>query len=395
MRIACLLILFFFSTIYLPAQQLLRFEKNGKYGFKDASGNIVVKPIFDGASYSITSLGGVSKKGHWAVINHKGEVLTGFVYSGVGNAKGFDLVPVYNSWGIMDANQFYGIVSKTGLEVAKPENVFVEIVSNELAIVSRSRSYGLMNVAGQFVLPMEFSKETLKIFTNIQPNGAYYQNGNWKAFSFNGPGIKKWKYDNIVIEGEHLWPVKYANKWGYVDTLGRELIIPVYDSVGVFAGGIASVSIAGKKGVMNNKGTLVVPVQYDGIVLDRAGDYHVYANGKWGLINKQGNTLLPVKYEAIGQFTEDLCEVKLNGKWGFVDAAAKEVAAPMYDDVLPFSDGVAAIVLHNKVGFINRAGNIIIEPQFDDVVESFYKGKAIVVKDQKEIYIDKNGKEIM
>jgi hypothetical protein len=395
MRTLCFLILFFCTTLYLPAQELFSFKKNDKYGFKDAAGNMVVKPVYESASYSFTSLGGVSKDGKWAVINNRGQLLTDFVYSGgVGDAKGFDLIPVYNASGFMGVNHFFGLVNKAGVEIAPPDYVFVEIVSNELAIVSSSGFYGILNAAGQYVLPMEYSKEALKVFTNIQPSGAYYKDGQWKAFSYNGATIKKWKYDDIVIEGEHLWPIKYHNKWGYADTLGRELVSTIYDSVGIFSGGIAWVSIGGKKGVMNNKGTLVIPAMYDGIVLDKTGNYYLSANGKWGLANKEGSAILPVKYDVIGQVSEELYPVKLDGKWGFADAAAKEVIALLYDGVLPFSDGVAAVVLHNKVGFINKAGVIIIEPQFDDVVESFYKGKAIVVKDQKEIYIDKNGKEI-
>jgi hypothetical protein len=394
MRIFCLLILFFCCTSAVTAQELTQFEKNGKYGFKDASGTIVIKPIYDGASYSFTSLGGVRKKDKWAVINRQGEVLTDFVYDGVADAKGFDLVPVYKGMGFMGVNHYYGIVNKSGVEIAAPHYTTLEIASNDLAVVSDSGPYGILNSYGQFVLPMAYSKETLKIFTNIQPNGAYFENGQWKAFSFDGPTIKRWKYDDIVIEGEHLWPVKKGNKWGYADTLGRELVSPSYDSVGIFSGGISWVSIAGKKGVINNKGTLVIPVKYDGIGLDNFGNYLLYENDKWGLANKFGIITIPVKYEAIAQFKEELCAVRLNGKWGFVDPYGKEVIAPSFDQALSFSDGAAAIVLHNKVGFINKAGTIIIEPQFDDVVESFYKGKAIVVKDQKEIYIDKSGKEI-
>jgi hypothetical protein len=389
-----LFILFVCSTIYLPAQELISFEKNGKYGFKDAANRVVIQPIYQGASYSFTSLGGVSTKDGWAVINNKGQLLTGFVYSGVGDAKGYDLVPVFKARGLMGANHYYGIVSKNGTEVAKPEYSFVEIVSNQLAILSTFDNYGMINASGQMVLPLQFSKETLRIFKNIQPNGAYYQNNQWKAFSFDGANIRKWKYDNIVLDGEYLWPVKYRNKWGYVDTLEREIVSPVYDSVGIYKGGIAWVALAGKKGVMNNQGKLVLPVQYDLIGLFGENGYLVYMNGKCGVVSKNGTELIPVKYNAIQPFAEELAPVKLADKWGFVNQGGKEVIAPLYDGALSFSDGAAAVVVKQKVGFINKDGRMIIEPQFEDVVESFYKGKAIVVKGGKEIYIDKTGKEI-
>jgi hypothetical protein len=107
MKKLSLLILFLYGTGHLAAQQLYRFEKNGKYGFKNAAGKTIVKPVYDYVSDSVKSLGGVRNKESWAVINNLGELVTGFNYAGgVGNAKGFDLVPVYNSSGFMGVNEY-------------------------------------------------------------------------------------------------------------------------------------------------------------------------------------------------------------------------------------------------------------------------------------------------
>lgn len=394
MKNLCFLLLFVCNALALSAQPFTRFEKNGKYGFKDAAGKIVVKPTYQSTSYEFSSLGGVSNKDGWAVINNQGQVLTGFVYSGVGDAKGYDLIPVYKGTGFMEVNRYLGIVNKAGNEIARPQYTFVEILSNELAIVAMYDKYGILNSANQLVIPMQFTKEQLKVFTNIQPNGAYLEKGQWKAFSFAGNSLKKWKYDDIRLEGEYLWPVKYRNKWGYVDTLGREIVSTGFDSVGIYAGGVSWVALAGKKGVMDKEGKLVVPVQYDRIALHGKGNYLVAVKGKYGLVNPQGAELLPLQFDAIDQFSENFAAVKLNSKWGFVNQFGKLVITPLYDDALSFSDGLAAVMLNKKVGFINKEGKMVISPQFDSVVESFYKGKAIVSINGQEIYIDATGKEI-
>jgi hypothetical protein len=390
-----LLLLFFCITAGLSAQTLVRFERGKKYGFRDESNKVVVSPVYDYATDTIRSLGGVSNKDGWAVINNKGQVLTDFIYKGgVGNSNGFDLVPVTMASGFMNVNQYHGIVNKYGKEVVAPHYSFIEILSNDLAVVDEYGKYGIINSSGQLVLPLQYSKETLVLYKNIQPNGTYYQNGQWKAFSFDGNGIRKWKYDNIIVQGEYMWPFKYNNKWGYVDATGREVVGASFDSVGIFSGGITWVANNGKKGVIGKNGRLVLPVDYDQVLVDGTGNFYVSANGRCGMLDKQGNEIIPVKYNSVLPFQEDLAAVLLDKKWGFVNQAGKLVITPQFDGAASFSDGVAAVAVNNKIGFIDKTGKLIIQPQFDRLVEPFYKGKAIVVLDGKEIYIDSTGKEI-
>lgn len=387
--------LFIGTTLHLSAQFLSRFEKNGKYGFRNAAGQIVVKPEYEYATEQVQGLGGVRKDGLWAVINQQGKLVTDFRYNGgVIDAKGFDLVTVYRSSGLMGVNHYYGLVDKHGQEIIPPENMVVQVLSNELAMVSQRDRFGIVNASGETVLPQQYSKDELKVFASRQPNGIYLENGKWKAFSFDGKQLKKWKYDAIYLEGESQWPVRLNQQWGFVDTLGREVVPPTYDSVGIYAAGVAWVSVAGKKGLINKQGTLVLPILYDRIAVYPSGHYLVFAVGKCGLADPTGKTVVPLKYEFVDQFKEGLAAVQLNGKWGYVNPAGKEAIAPRYDAVLPFSDGMAAVVQSKKIGFIDKAGKLVIAPQFDDVVESFYKGKAIVVKGNTEVYIDARGNEI-
>src|SRR4051794_6221101 len=132
MKKSILVLLFLCCSPFLFAQELYRFEKNGKYGFKDPAGKVIVKPIYEQATDTITSLGGVRNKDAWAVMNNLGMVITDFKYNGVGNAKGFDLVPVYTANGIFDVNKYFGMVNAAGDEIAAPHYSSIEILSNDL-----------------------------------------------------------------------------------------------------------------------------------------------------------------------------------------------------------------------------------------------------------------------
>jgi transketolase C-terminal domain/subunit len=51
-------------------------------------------------------------------------------------------------------------------------------------------------------------------------------------------------------------------------------------------------------------------------------------------------------------------------------------------------------VENKKQGYSNPDGKMVIEPEFDDVVQLFENGRAIVVKDGKEITISKTGRPV-
>lgn len=72
--------------------------------------------------------------------------------------------------------------------------------------------------------------------------------------------IPQGKYDTIGKYCEGFISIELKGKWGFVNTLGEEVVPPKYDGVGDFNdGGVAKIWLNGKIGWITNKGMEVVP----------------------------------------------------------------------------------------------------------------------------------------
>ena len=114
-----------------------------------------------------------------------------------------------------------------------------------------------------------------------------------------------------------------AHKYGYRDSLGKEVVTPVYDLAYAFAEGMAAVKTAGKYGFLNEKGEVTVKPGYDFAWRFIGGYAAVKKDGKVGFIDKSGKEIIPPKYEDANNYHGACCykgmaHVKENGKWKII-----------------------------------------------------------------------------
>lgn len=173
---------------------------------------------------------------------------------------------------------------------------------------------------------------------------------------------------------------------GYIDTKGKEAVPFKYYAGTPFGGGVAGViemvKDAFKFKIIDKEGKEVVPPKYDGLKNYSEGFIGFNVGGKLVLFKGTGMTN--------------------GGKWGFIDTKGVEVIPPIYDAIFNFSEGLAPVNVGGKGllgkggkwGFINTKGEEIIPPQFDMILNGFKDGKAKVMSDNREFYIDTSGTEI-
>jgi len=137
-----------------------------------------------------------------------------------------------------------------------------------------------------------------------------------------------------------LLPVNINGQFGYINTDGRVVIEPQFDSAGDFVDGLAPV---GKKAGRDNR---------------------------FGYINEKGAITIPMKFQDVREFSEGRAVVKFLGRYGVIDTSGKFVAEPVFDRAFSFSDGAARVIqqdMHtgeSRYGFIDRQGKLIITPQY-------------------------------
>jgi hypothetical protein len=277
----------YFVAIYLllcihqitSAQDLQVFRSFDKYGYKDASGNIVISPQFTNAHKFSEGLAAVETNGKWGYINQKGSFVIQPQFEGQGSFTNSGLAGV-------KLNGKWGYIDKTGKFVIQPQfEREGNFASNGLARVKLNGKWGYIDEAGKFVIQPQFEE----IY----------------AFDSNG-----------------LTCVKLNGKWGYIDEAGKILIQPQFEETYAFdSNGLAIVKLNGKWGYIDKAGKFVIQPQFEEIhVFASNGLASVKLNGKWGYIDEAGKFVIQPQFEETYAFEPNgPAKVKLDGKWGYID----------------------------------------------------------------------------
>lgn len=101
------------------------------------------------------------------------------------------------------------------------------------------------------------------------------------------------------------------------------------------------------------------------------------------------------KYDIVGDFSDGLAPVKRDGKWGYIDESGREVVSCQYRLAGPFSGGVAVVSNATSDAVINKSFQTVVPFGTYDYIWYFSDGMAIVMKNDKQGYIDTAGKGVI
>lgn len=196
------------------------------------------------------------------------------------------------------------------------------------------------------------------------------------------------------LRAQDIKPIRGENgMWGFVNSLGKEIIPLKYDYASSFRNGLSEVVLKGRFGLVTDKGKEIIAPKYNFIGTFSEGLVDVVLNGKKGYVDSTGIEIVPPKYDGATRFSEGMAEISLNNKYGFINKKGEEIIAPRYDFSSNFNEGLAAVKLNNKWGFIDKSGKEVIAFTYDRVA-NFVKGEAWVEVDGTKGLIDKTGKPI-
>ena len=192
--------------------------ENGKRGFIDKNGNVIIEPKYDmieifkdglarvnvGAEYYY---GYIRRGGKWGYIDATGKIVIDTIFDEIDYFE--DGVAIFRIEGKK------GIIDNTGNYVVKPLYDDLRLFSEDLACVKSDDKWGYIDHSGKYV---------------IEPQYEF-------AYSFS---------DGVAS-------VRVDGKFGYIDKTGKFVIAPQFEDAGTFGGGLACVSMGGDKWWYINK----------------------------------------------------------------------------------------------------------------------------------------------
>ncbi|MBK4730907.1 WG repeat-containing protein [Oxynema sp. CENA135] len=274
---------------------------DGKYGYMDTSGTVVIPPEFAVASPFSDNLAAVAIPGDnglmWGYITPDGEFAIE-PQEQFSEAKSFaeGIAPVL----VLDRypNQSWKLIDRTGEIVASTDlSGRIEPFSDGLAkIIVNLSQIGYLDRQGNIVIEPQY----------------------WQGGSFS--------------EGLAAVRVNLDSQWGYIDKTGAWAIAPQYERAGQFSEGLAPAKSNGKWGYIDNTGEWAIAPQFYAPVAERPAD--------------GGDArVLPAEIPAALPFSEGLAAVQLGEKAGFIDRQGNFVIPPVFAQADSFSDGLARVNL--------------------------------------------------
>jgi WG containing repeat len=286
----------------LATSKLFLFTHNGKYGYIDRTGKIVIPAKLDTPyenSNSVTP--DRDELISFAQEDHSGNIRYAFAYK-----LGFT-----GPKPRVEGDYFHGYKDRrTGKVIIRPQfRHAADRFSEGLAWIMDERDrVGYIDKQGKIVIPLQYSYSSLQC-THYCASTAYF------GSDFNG-GLAK-----VCYQGE-------SHKCGYIDRTGKVVIPLKFDEAAeTFSNGLASVNIKDRLGYIDKTGKIVIPLQSYSSADDFDSGLARVCSGesdKCGYINRTGKVVIPLKFDRVARkFSKGLAWVVINERLGYIDTTGK------------------------------------------------------------------------
>jgi len=245
----------------------------GRWGFIDRAGDELIPAEFQEAGNFSEGLAPVMRNNQWGFIDANGEVIIPFQFDSYivmgmwedeAVPPGFfegraaiwqvELVPNHFGGGYFPSRR-WGFIDRENNAVSPFAFDWVTNFSEGRAVVHDQQGMGVIDLGGALVVPF----------------GRY---GHINSFSESRAAVMTGSWDNP--------------RWGFIDRLGEEIILPQYTEVHDFSEGLAAVNIG------------------------------TWDNPRWGFIDTDGNVVVPFEYDEVRSFSEGLAWVRSGNLWGLL-----------------------------------------------------------------------------
>lgn len=375
-------------------------ETGWKYGFIDMEGNLVIPYQFSHATCFHDGVTTVGIDGKFGIIDTSGQIVVPIEYTSIGNWNWGR--PFTDGLTVARKDDRAGVVDKTGnIIISFDEFSGISIWEGGL-IYARTGDWstgraGILNRSGEVVVPFEYNhietfREGLAAVTIDGKVGFVDKSGNLVIpLQYGSIGIRgddprwwsRWSHhgafeDGFAVIGKNLYMGERwdPNEMGLIDRTGNVVLPFEYDIIHSFSEGLAVVGV-GKVNYADDE--------------DEWGDLaHTY-----GVIDTSGNFVIPMgEFDYIGSFSEGLASANRAGQTGLIDRDGNIILPFEYSWIGRFENGMATASRDRQTGLIDRDGNVLIPFGEFSSIGRFENGVATARRDEKTGVIDLAGNVI-
>ena len=343
-------------------QNLLRVQKDGKYGMIDINGNEILPCEYD-RLYSLKNTDNsiiVEKDRRKGLVDSTGKKVIDTEYKDI-KALGTDYKLGYI---VIDEDNNYGVVDCNNQKVLETKYKDIKQMTDDgKYIVKEKDNWELVNKDGtaQENKALEDARDVI----GIKLGNIIIENDKNKFGVINQDGeeIVSTDYDSIAFAFTDTFIVEEKGKFGLVNAENKMVIDPIYESMSYVES--ADLIEASEDGITSNLINNSLETKLSGIVSE-INTSKSYIKIRVNDQDKYYNFRFEEQSEKDINTSNTLFLTKQAGKYGFVDKNDKEVVECIYDDAKAQNAyGYAAVQKDGKWGVIDQTGKVVVEPTYD------------------------------
>jgi hypothetical protein len=364
---------------------------DGRFGYIDGRGDIVIAPRFDLAGVFYQGLAEVLLGNRTGIINRDGDIVVPPTFRHAipltkevilaaegpwtsGSYEGFETLD--NPLELRDRTIKFGLYHVTGYWIRRPDLIAVQIFERDgrgLVWATTAEFYfgpfGLLASDGRWI---------------VEPQYEYVS-----ALS-EGRAVVRKRVDGTPMRGTVLT--------GAVDPNG-ELVIPLRPwALFGWRNGWSLVKEGyqgGKEGLVDRNGDLIGGRYFDKVEPWSEGDVStVLMDGRWVGLHRSGAIVAhPRNGHVFASCPSGLRVIEIDGRMQIIDADGKQTAPYLFERLLsrPTCEQPFSVQLNGKWGFVGLDGRLLFDPPSFDNQYPFERGYAVVMQGAKWRIIDTAG----
>lgn len=203
---------FFSRTTLQPklagdGSDLLVFEQNGRYGFRDMDERVVIAPKFEDAGPFSEGVSAVKLNGKYGYILPIGDLALGWFEEFCGDFA--------NGLAPLKKGGKAGYINRKGEMVIEHQWDYAGVFAEQFAVVGKAKRFGLIDLAGNVTIPLQFDEVRpvqagLVAVRNADLWGVMFPDGKWLftpqfhalGYFDNGKAVVRRKHEGELEEGE-------------------------------------------------------------------------------------------------------------------------------------------------------------------------------------------------
>lgn len=344
--------------------------ENGKWGFVDDGGRIVIKVKYRSAGEFCEGVAWVGTGPvQYSYINKQGMVISEDSYTNYDAHNGIIIQQKYlkkKDSKTGKKGMFFGILDTRGMVLE--DFVYSSIAMNEhnwtcSLDMSTEKSYFLHNENGK-VTKLEAGTLNFKFDKEIE---RYTLGDKFGYVRRDGKIMIEPKYKVLGDYSDYTIASENGSNFGYLSKTGEVLIPFEYAKVSLFNEGYASVCKQNKWYVIDSGNKIALSSDMDYLGVYSEGLIPAMKGNKSGFISLDGKEAMPFTFELVSSVHKGKFNYKENGKWGVRDLKGNVLLAPAYDDLSNFYDefGNKTLTKAGKFGLLNFEEKEILASSFD------------------------------